>query len=68
MNKYHKVMEYFWLVVAILTAIFAGYQLNRGIREDIYLLILMPFVAGALFAVRRFHRKRMEKQGENKNG
>lgn len=61
MNKYHRVMEIFWLVVAIVTAIFAGYQLSQGRTEDMTLMLVMPFVAGALFAIRRFHRKRMEK-------
>ena len=61
MKNYNKMMEYIWLGIAIATAIFAGYQLNLGEREDITLLIVMPFVAGALYALRRFHRKKMEK-------
>lgn len=64
MNKYNKFMEYFWLVMAILTALYAAYTLGKTGSEDALLLITMPFIAGALFAVRRFTRKRIEKMAE----
>jgi len=57
-------MEYFWLVVAIGTAIYAAYKWNQDpnvLDENIFLFIF-PFLAGGLFAMRRFVRKRQEQR------
>lgn len=64
MRKVHRFMELFWLVVSLLSAVMALYMLVRaGLREGgIYLLF--PFLAGAMYGVRRWVRKKMEKQEE----
>lgn len=67
MNKYHKVMEYFWLVVGILTSIFAINAYQTGTNKDLGFIMFMPIIAFALFAMRRFHRLKMEKHQQNKN-
>jgi hypothetical protein len=64
MNKYNKIMEYFWLVIAIATALYAAYTLGKSGSENTILLVTMPFIAGSLFGIRRFTRKRLEKQNE----
>jgi peptidoglycan/LPS O-acetylase OafA/YrhL len=55
-------MEYFWLIVAIATALYAAYQWNQdpNILDENTFLFIFPFLAGGLFAMRRFLRKRQE--------
>lgn len=64
MRKIHRFMELFWLIVCLLATIMALYMLVRtGFREGgIYLLF--PFLAGAMYGVRRWVRKKVEKQEE----
>ena len=53
-------MEYFWLIIAIATAIYAAYEWNKDpkiLDENIFLFIF-PFVAAGLFGMRRFIRRR----------
>lgn len=67
MNKYHKVMEYFWLVIGIITSIFAYNTYNSGQQEDMGFIMFMPIIAFVLFGLRRFHRLKLEKfDRENK--
>ncbi len=60
MKKYNKIMEIFWLIIAIATAIFAGYLLKTGRTEESLAPFFLPFVAGGLYALRRWHRKKLE--------
>ncbi|MEZ4721567.1 MAG: hypothetical protein R2813_06775 [Flavobacteriales bacterium] len=54
-------MEKFWLVIAILSFVYAVYMIGKqGLSESIIYLIF-PLVAGALFYMRYFMRKRFEK-------
>ena len=62
MNQYHKIMERFWLFVAIASFIFAVYKTGEiGIGESM-MYYLFPFIAGILFYMRYFVRKRFEKR------
>ncbi len=55
-------MEYFWLVVAIATALYAGYKWNQNpeVLDENTFLFIFPFLAAGLFGMRRFIRKRQE--------
>ncbi|MEM9022572.1 MAG: hypothetical protein AAGB22_02435 [Bacteroidota bacterium] len=53
-------MEKFWLVAAILSLAYALYSIGRlGFAQGSYLLI-MPLLAGFLYSMRRFMRRRID--------
>ncbi len=61
MNKDVMFMERFWLVVTILIILIVTFM---GIKEgfDTWLMnYLFAFISGATYLMRRFMRKRMEK-------
>ena len=61
MKKYNVIMERFWMLMAVVSFIYAVYMIGaKGIIEaGIYLIF--PFVAGMLSYMRYFTRKRIEK-------
>jgi hypothetical protein len=61
-SKYNKIMEWFWLVVAIATAVYAGYKWNQdpSILSENTFLFFMPFIAAGLWAMRRYVRRKQE--------
>ncbi|MEX2597444.1 MAG: hypothetical protein WEC59_10995 [Salibacteraceae bacterium] len=68
MKKYHLIMEKFWLIAAILSFVYAVYMIGKFglIESGIYLV--MPFIAVALYYLRYYTRKRIEKEEEqNRN-
>lgn len=55
-------MEYFWLVVGLVSSVFVGYTFyHTGWRENSILLIL-PVMSLMMFGIRRAYRKQQEKQ------
>lgn len=64
MNQYHKFMEKFWLVTAIISFLYAVYMIGKyGIAER-GILLIMPVIAAALFYLRYFTRKRFERDND----
>lgn len=66
MHTYHKIAEKFWLVAAILSLLYAGYRFGGASEREEPLtenlvFLLLPLVAGFLFALRRNFRKRLER-------
>ena len=57
-------MEYFWLAIAIASAIYAAYVLGKFGSEQNAVILALPLVAFVLFLLRRFSRKRMEKESQ----
>lgn len=59
MNKLARIMEYFWLTLAVVSAIWVTYLiLTEGWAKN-KLLIWFPLVCVATFLYRRFMRKKM---------
>lgn len=61
MNRYHKIMEKFWLLIAILSLAYAAYKAGQNGVENTLMLFLLPVIAGLLFGMRYFVRKKFEK-------
>jgi len=67
LEKVNRVMETFWLVIAICAALFGAYMVGQvGVEEGI-MYIIMPFVAAMLWMLRRSFRKKLEKRGQEEN-
>ncbi|MBN4061955.1 MAG: hypothetical protein COA57_12325 [Flavobacteriales bacterium] len=65
MKTYNRIMEIFWLVTAVLALALAVYTVRaKGIEENWYLL-LFPVACVAMFALRRYMRKKIEKVDKN---
>ncbi|MDG1262397.1 MAG: hypothetical protein P8H59_01710 [Flavobacteriales bacterium] len=63
--KVHKTVERFWLLMFIIAVCITGWWwYNEGLEEHKF-APLLPFIALAWFLVRRFMRKRLEKQVAN---
>lgn len=55
-------MELFWLSISLIALIMALYMIGvKGIRQG-YLYLVFPLLAGAMYSLRRWVRKRVEKQ------
>lgn len=64
MKKYHLIMEKFWLVAAILSFGYAVYLIGKhGIAQE-GINLIMPVIAAALYYLRYYTRKRIEKEEE----
>lgn len=61
MNQYHNIMEKFWLIIAIVSFVYAVFKIGRDGLENSLILLVFPIVAAALFYMRYFMRKRFEK-------
>jgi membrane protease YdiL (CAAX protease family) len=61
MNQYHKIMEVFWLLIAVVSLAYAMYMAGQSSFEESSMYFLFPVVAGILFSLRYFMRKRFEK-------
>jgi Flp pilus assembly protein TadB len=62
MNNYHKLMEKFWLIVALASALYAFYSWGKFGIERTGIMLVLPVIALILFALRYFTRKRLEKK------
>ena len=60
MRKLNRLMEHFWLAVAIGTGIAAVWVIVSDGFEEGRQWLLFPAIALAMFALRRFMRKRLE--------
>lgn len=65
MKKYSRMMELFWLISTVFLGAMAAYVLyHKGIGEG-YLILALPLVSGLMYGMRRWIRKRMEREDEN---
>ena len=68
MKKFSGIMEIFWLLTAIATAIIAGYTIQKKVFGEACELLLFPVAALDMFGLRRFLRKKMEKHSDDNKG
>jgi len=63
MKQYHifLIMERLWLSIAIACAAYSVWIFNQNGWEQAKLSFLFTFIAGVLFGLRRYQRKRSEK-------
>ena len=61
MKNYNKFMEKFWLGVAVLSAIIIGYTFFILEEDSHPTVLVLPFMALIMFFIRRWFRKRVEK-------
>lgn len=63
LTKVSKVMELFWLAVAIVSLVVVIYIfiLDRGINGENAQFLVFPVLAGVMYGFRAGFRKRMEK-------
>lgn len=61
MNKYHLIMEKFWLVIAGVSFVFAVYKAGQIGISAASMFFLFPVIAAVLFGMRYFVRKKFEK-------
>lgn len=67
MNKYHVIAERAWLVISVVTALIAVYEIGKNGLEQSMTYLAFPFIAFALFYMRHYARKRLERQaGQDK--
>jgi hypothetical protein len=60
MFRFARIMEVFWLVLTILTAIWAGYAIATSGWAANKLLTWFPLICLAMFLYRRFTTKKMK--------
>ena len=64
MKKMNRVMEFFWLAVAVLSLVGAIYYILELGWEEGWVYLLFPLTAGMMFAYRRMMRSRVERWSE----
>ncbi|MBT3647537.1 MAG: hypothetical protein HN542_04775 [Flavobacteriales bacterium] len=67
MNKYHKISEKVWLVIAVLTFVFAVYKIGQVGISDALVYLVMAGAAATMYTLRYYSRKRLEKHRDNDN-
>lgn len=60
MQRYNRIMEIFWLATAVVTLILGFYIIHEKGFTDNWLFLFFPFLAGAMYAMRRYLRKKEE--------
>lgn len=66
MKRYNRIMEVFWLAAATLTLVVALQAIAvKGIKDS-YLMLSFPVISLALYAMRRYFRKKVEKAEKGK--
>lgn len=65
MNNYHRIMEKFWLVVAILTFVFGVYKVGQVGLRNALMYLAFPALAAGMFYARYYARKRFEDKEKN---
>ena len=64
MKKYSRMMEVFWLMSTIFLGAMATYVLyQKGFKEGYYIMAL-PLISGLMYGMRRWIRKRTEREEE----
>jgi len=62
MKGINHFMEYFWLAAFFISAAYVGYLLaTNEVDGDGLTLILFPVIAGFMFLMRRYVRRKFEK-------
>ncbi|MDB9708306.1 hypothetical protein OAB13_00255 [Salibacteraceae bacterium] len=64
MKKYNIFMEKFWMIIAIVSFVYGVYSVGKFGLLEAGLYLLMPLIAGTLFYLRYYTRKRMEKEND----
>lgn len=67
MERIARLMEWFWLVLAVLTAGWAVWELYTHGWDSAKHLTWFPLVCAAMYLYRRFTRKRMTAWAEREN-
>lgn len=67
MERYNKFMQFFWLIVGIITTLYAIYQFTfaPANAQPNYTLLMFPILAFVLFYIRRRHNRMMQQRKEN---
>lgn len=60
-------MEKFWLVIAIVSFVYGVYMIGKFGIAEAGLYLLMPFIAGALYYLRYYARKRLDRKNDQNN-
>ena len=66
MKTYNTILQYFWLVVGILTGIYALFTYFTFEGEIDPILFVMPILAFGLFFMRRWYNNKMKKASKEK--
>jgi hypothetical protein len=67
MERVARVMEYFWLALAILSSLWAVWQIGLHGWDGAKHLTWFPLICAAMFLYRRFMRKKMAQWSERKS-
>lgn len=65
MKKMNRIMEFFWLAVAIISLFGAVYYLNELGWEEGWFYLLFPLTAAMMWGYRRMMRSRVERWENN---
>lgn len=60
MHRYNRIMEFFWLVTAVVTLVLGVYIIQKKGWAENWLFITFPFIAAAMYSMRRYLRKKEE--------
>jgi len=66
MDRLARIMEYFWLALAILSAFWAAREIHLFGWDGAKHLTWFPLICFAMFLYRRFTRKKMAQWAERK--
>ncbi len=67
MRKYNLFMEKFWMVIAIVSFVYGVYMIRKFGLADAGLYLIMPLIAGALYYLRSYARRRAERENDQKD-
>ena len=65
MKKMNKFLEYFWLVISVISVILVVYVYSAIGTEDNLILILLPVIAVTMYVYRRRISKVLNKNDQN---
>jgi len=65
MKKMNKFLEYFWLVISIVSLILVVYVYSAIGTEGNWVLIFLPVIAVGMYVFRRRMSKRLEQKDNN---
>jgi hypothetical protein len=65
MKKMNKFLEYFWLVISVISVILIVYVYSALGTEDNLILILFPVIAVAMYVYRRRISKVLDNKDRN---
>lgn len=60
--KIIKILEIFWLIIAITGIVMGTYMISSGSREDAVIFYVFTLVAGIFYYIRRKQRIKMGKE------